>query len=124
MNVNGKNYRTIWLNENDDTVISIIDQRFLPHQFIIEDIHSVTDVVRAIKDMHVRGAGLIGATAAYGMYLACIEAANKNSFDENLNASAASLKSARPTAVNLEWAVDMQLQDISTGTSVEEKIKI
>jgi methylthioribose-1-phosphate isomerase len=124
MNVNGKNYRTIWLKEDDDTVIGIIDQRYLPHHFITEDLHSVHDVVLAIKDMHVRGAGLIGATAAYGMYLACTEAATTNSFNDHLNAAAASLKDARPTAVNLEWAVDTQLQAIATGASPAEKIKI
>src|SRR5215475_8016136 len=117
MKVNGKNYRTIWLKEDDTTVISIIDQRYLPHQFVIEHLHSVYDVVVAIKDMHVRGAGLIGATAAYGMYLASIEATRKNSFDNQLKASATLLKNARPTAVNLEWAVDMQLQAIATGVS-------
>ena len=91
MNVNGKNYRTIWLKEDDDTIISIIDQRYLPHHFVVEDLHSVHHVVLAIKDMHVRGAGLIGATAAYGIYLACIEAAATNFFDNHLNAAAALL---------------------------------
>ena len=124
MNVNGKNYRTIWVKEEDDTIISIIDQRYLPHQFIIKDLHSVHNVVLAIKDMQVRGAGLIGATAAYGMYLASIEAAATNYFDKHLNASAVALKNARPTAVNLEWAVDIQLQAIAKGASPEEKIKI
>lgn len=124
MNVNGKNYRTIWLNKEDDTIIGIIDQRYLPHQFVIEDLHSVNEVVNAIKDMHVRGAGLIGATAGYGMYLATIEACNKKNFDEHLNASAAALKASRPTAVNLEWAVNMQLKAIATGESTEEKINI
>jgi len=124
MNVNGKNYRTIWLNEDDDTIISIIDQRYLPHQFVIENLHSVQEVVHAIKDMHVRGAGLIGATAAYGMYQASIEATNKNSFDDHLNVCATALKAARPTAVNLEWAVHMQLNAIAKATTLEEKIKI
>jgi methylthioribose-1-phosphate isomerase len=70
MRVQSKNYRTIWLNEENEEVLSIIDQRYLPHQFIIENLSSVNQVVTAIKDMHVRGAGLIGATAGYGMYLA------------------------------------------------------
>src|SRR3954470_4566153 len=98
MNVNGKDFTTIWLK--DKSTISIIDQRYLPHQFIIEDLHSVNEVVRAIKDMHVRGAGLIGATAGYGMYLAAIEASGKPSFDNYLHESAYMLKSSRPTAVN------------------------
>ena len=123
MNVNGKNYRTIWVKEEDDTIISIIDQRYLPHQFVIKDLHSAGNVVLAIKDMQVRGAGLIGATAAYGMYLASIEAATTNFFDKHLNTSAVALKDARPTAVNLEWAVDIQLQAIAKGASPEEKNK-
>src|SRR6185436_7776005 len=124
MKVNGKNYRTIWLNEDDDSIISIIDQRHLPHQFVIEDLRSVHDVVAAIKDMHVRGAGLIGATAAHGMYLAAIEAGNKSSFDDHLTACAIELKHARPTAVNLEWAVNLQLDAIAKGVSPKDKIRI
>jgi methylthioribose-1-phosphate isomerase len=124
MNVNGKNYRTIWLKEDDDTIVSIIDQRYLPHQFVIEDLHAVNEVVHAIKDMHVRGAGLIGATAGYGMYLAAIEAGNKKNSDHYLNVCADALKASRPTAVNLEWAVHMQLKEIAKGTSPGEKIKI
>ena len=91
MKVLGKNYSTIWLKEEDDEVISIIDQRYLPHRFIIEDLHSVSEIVHAIKDMHVRGAGLIGAAAGYGMYLATIEASHKNSL-EHVLASAGALK--------------------------------
>src|SRR5215208_6632063 len=124
MKVEGKNYRTIWLKEETPDVISIIDQRYLPHRFVIEELHSVTEVVLAIKDMHVRGAGLIGATAGYGMYLATIEARNKSSFDAHLNECASLLKSARPTAVNLEWAVNRQLRAIADGKTVNEKIKM
>src|SRR5437762_525545 len=123
MNVNGKHYRTIWLKENDDETITIIDQRYLPHQFIIEDLNCVDEVVKAIKDMHVRGAGLIGATAGYGMYLAAVEAGKKK-FDNHLHESACNLKSSRPTAVNLEWAINRQLQAIAKGNSINEKIKI
>ena len=124
MNVNGENYRTIWLSEDDDSIISIIDQRHLPHQFVIEDLRSVHDVVAAIKDMHVRGAGLIGATAAHGMYLAAIEASNQRSFDDHLTACSIELKRARPTAVNLEWAVNLQLDAIAKGSSSKDKIRI
>jgi methylthioribose-1-phosphate isomerase len=74
--------------------------------------------------MHVRGAGLIGATAAHGMYLAAIEAGNKSSFDDHLTACAIELKHARPTAVNLEWAVNLQLDAIEKGVSSEDKIRI
>jgi methylthioribose-1-phosphate isomerase len=77
MNVAGKHYRTIWLKDNDTATVCIIDQRWLPHSFITEELHTVNEVAIAIKDMHVRGAGLIGASAAYGMYIAAMEAAGK-----------------------------------------------
>ena len=124
MNINGKHFRTVWLNENDPQVVSIIDQRMLPHQFVIEELHAVREVVDAIKDMHVRGAGLIGATAGYGMYLATIEAAQTKSFDEHLDQCAKEIAATRPTAVNLSWAINRQLTAIATRKSVDDKIKI
>ncbi len=116
MNVYGKHYRTVWLCEKDSTIVQIIDQRFLPFKFIIEDLLSVDDVAVAIKDMHARGAGLIGALAGYGMYLAALQAPH-NSDDahiESVNADGEKLKATRPTAVNLEWAVQRQLDAISS----------
>ncbi len=124
MKVAGKNYRTIWLKEDDDEAIQIIDQRHLPHKFIIEDLYSVDEMAYAIKDMHVRGAGLIGAAAGYGMYLAALEAREKSSFDEDFHKSSLKLKASRPTAVNLEWAVNRQLEALVKGASPDEKIKI
>ena len=111
MNVYGKHYRTIWLKEDDAHVVQIIDQRHLPHQFVVEDLRTVDDVARAIKDMHVRGAGLIGATAGFGMYLAALHAPAE-SFMESLAADGEKLKATRPTAVNLAWAVERQLEAI------------
>jgi methylthioribose-1-phosphate isomerase len=122
MKVLGKNHRTIWINEDDEEIISIIDQRYLPHRFIIEDVHTVSEMVHAIKDMHVRGAGLIGAAAGYGMYLATLEARHKSSF-EHILASADALKATRPTAVNLEWAVNRQLNVIADAKTASEKIE-
>jgi methylthioribose-1-phosphate isomerase len=124
MKVEGKNYRTIWFNEERPEVICIIDQRYLPHEFIVEDLHSVNEVAHAIKDMHVRGAGLIGATAGYGMYVAAMEAADKSLFDDYMYECASMLKATRPTAVNLEWAVNRQLNAISNGNTIKEKIEI
>lgn len=124
MKVGGIDYRTIWLSEEDNSVIRIIDQRFLPHQFVIEDLHSVAEVVQAIKEMHVRGAGLIGAAAGYGMYLAAMEAGKTDSFDKHLQHCAALLKSARPTAVNPEQAIKRQLKAIMSASTVSEKITI
>ena len=98
MRVNGKEYRTIWF-END--LVKIIDQTKLPHNFIIKELETVDHAVNAIKKMEVRGAPLIGATAAYGIVLAIKE--NKNF--EFIKKSSAKLVDARPTAINLQWAV-------------------
>jgi methylthioribose-1-phosphate isomerase len=124
MKVDGKYYRTIWLNESEPRLVSIIDQRFLPHRLVIVKLRSVEEIATAIRDMQVRGAGLIGATAAYGMYLATIDAGQKEHFEESLRKSAAMLKSSRPTAVNLEWAVEFQLAAILNGGSNEERTAI
>jgi methylthioribose-1-phosphate isomerase len=124
MNVNGKHYRTIWPKQDDPRVVQIIDQRFLPHQFVIEDLATVHAVAAAIKEMHVRGAGLIGATAGYGMYIAALEAAAQPDFDAALACAGEILKATRPTAVNLAWAVDRQLEQIARGRSPHEKIAL
>ena len=99
----------------------MIDQRFLPHRFVIEEINTVTQMATAIREMHVRGAGLIGASAGYGMYLATIEAAGSGSFDQGVAKAAAQLKATRPTAVNLSWAIERQLSSIARGKTAEEK---
>ncbi len=114
MKVNGKHYRTIWIKEGDEKVIQIIDQRSLPYKFIIEDLNSVDDFVRAIKDMHVRGAGLIGAAAGFGMYIAALN-------EDDLNLAGEKLKATRPTAINLAWAVDRQLKAVENAGN---KVKI
>ncbi len=125
MNVQGKHYRTIWLKKDDDTVVQIIDQRPLPHKFVIEDLHTVDDVARAIKDMHIRGAGLVGATAGYGMYIAALHAPKDSAeaFTAQMVADGEKLKATRPTAVNLEWAVHRQLNAIAAaGDDISAKI--
>jgi methylthioribose-1-phosphate isomerase len=90
MKVGGQHFRTIWLKPDDQRVVQLIDQRFLPHRFTIEEVSSVDQMVAAIREMHVRGAGLIGASAGYGMYLATIEAAKRPSrgIDQHLASSA------------------------------------
>ena len=112
MKVNGKHYRTIWLAEDDS--VAIIDQRLLPHRFVIERLQTVADVAIAIRDMHVRGAGLIGATAGYGMYLATRQATSGSvtAFWAEIERFAAELLATRPTAVNLEYAVNRQLDQL------------
>ncbi len=98
MRINGKKYRTIWY---EDDVVKIIDQTKLPHQFIIKDLKTIKDAVKAIKTMEVRGAPLIGGTAAYGIVLAIQE--NKNL--DFIKKSSEELVNSRPTAINLQWAV-------------------
>src|SRR5436309_12377308 len=124
MKVNGQHFRTIWLKPDDETVVQLIDQRFLPYRFVIEDVRTVEQMATAIRDMHVRGAGLIGASAGYGMYLAAIEGASRGSFDEHMARAAAQLKATRPTAVNLSWAIERQLKSIAEGKSAGEKVAL
>jgi methylthioribose-1-phosphate isomerase len=124
MKVNGKNYRTIWVKPGDKRIIQIIDQRHLPHEFVIENLNNSDQVAQAIKHMHVRGAGLIGAAAAYGMYIGTVEASQGNSFNEHMASVAEKLLNTRPTAVNLSWAVNRQLQAIRRGKSDKEKVDI
>ena len=103
MKIDGKEYRTIWFENN---IVKIIDQTKLPHQFIIKDLKTVKDAINAIKVMEVRGAPLIGATAAYGLVLSILEN-NDQSF---LKKSAEDLIKSRPTAINLKWSVNRMLE--------------
>lgn len=119
MKVWGRHYRTIWLK--DKTTVQIIDQRYLPHKFIMEDLQTVDAMATAIKDMHVRGAGLVGAAAGYGMYLAALKANPKN-FDNDIDWAAKKLIATRPTATNLSWAVTRQVKNIRSAKTLSEKI--
>ena len=106
MKIQNKEYRTIWFEDN---MVKIIDQTKLPHQFIIKDLRTVKDAVNAIKIMEVRGAPLIGGTAAYGIALAVQE----NNDPEFIKKSAEELIQSRPTAINLKWAVDRMMKKLS-----------
>jgi len=123
MRVDGKDYRTIWLSENPE-VVQIIDQRHLPFRFLIEDLVSVGDFEAAIRDMHVRGAGCIGATAGWGMYLAALEARQAPDLQASLAASGERLKATRPTAMNLFWAVDRQLAALASAADAAAAVEI
>jgi methylthioribose-1-phosphate isomerase len=116
MQINGKAYRTIWFENN---IVKIIDQTKLPHQFIIKDLKTVKDSINAIKTMEVRGAPLIGATAAYGLVLSILEK-NEQSF---LKKSSEDLIASRPTAINLKWAVDRMIKKLS-GINSNEVLKV
>jgi len=122
--VDGQHFRTIWLHPTNERVVQLIDQRFLPHRFVVEEVSTVEQMADAIRQMHVRGAGLIGASAGYGMYLAAIEAAKTNSFDQHLASAAARLKATRPTAVNLAWAIERQLTGMAKAKTAREKIEL
>ena len=109
MRINGSEKQTIWLDE-DGWSVNIIDQTKLPHKVQVENLTTVEDAARAIKDMLVRGAPLIGATAAYGLCLAV----RKDSSDQAMVTAIEFLNAQRPTAVNLRWALDVMnthLQD-------------
>ncbi|MEJ2690375.1 MAG: S-methyl-5-thioribose-1-phosphate isomerase [Deltaproteobacteria bacterium] len=123
MLVNGTHYRTIWLHPDDDRIVQIIDQRQLPHRFVVEDLRSVEDFVAAIKQMHVRGAGLIGATAGFGMYCAALNAPD-HCFENSIKTAADKLVATRPTATNLAWAVDRQLTAMASVVSLAQKRQI
>ncbi len=116
-------HRSIWVKPEDPEILQIIDQRFLPHELVIEDITSLDQTVQAIKDMHVRGAPLIGVTAAYGIYLALLHAPRDFSLKEYLVEVARKLRDSRPTAVNLEWAIRRMLKVIAGTKTLEEKIR-
>lgn len=119
---NGQKLRTLWVK--DDSTIQVIDQRKLPHDFIVQDITSVEETIWAIKEMVVRGAPLIGATAAYGMYFAAKEAQKIADPNKYIAISADKLKASRPTAVNLSHAVERQLTAIDQGETIKSKIAI
>jgi methylthioribose-1-phosphate isomerase len=107
MKIEGKDYKTIWFENN---IVKIIDQTKLPHIFLIKELKTCDDAVNAIKNMEVRGAPLIGATAAYGLVLSIIE----NNDLDFLKKSSKKLINSRPTAINLKWAVDRMLKKLST----------
>ncbi|MEE4242150.1 MAG: S-methyl-5-thioribose-1-phosphate isomerase [Desulfopila sp.] len=120
MNINGRHYRTIWPAAQDEGIISIIDQRHLPHRFVIEELTSLHMAWKAIRDMHVRGAGLIGATAAFAMHLAAQEAGADN-FTAHMEKAGRFLCESRPTAKNLSWAVQRILSASATAESTVDK---
>ena len=116
MKIEGKSYKTIWFENN---LVKIIDQTKLPHKFVIKDLKNVKDAINAIKSMEVRGAPLIGATAAYGLVLSIIEK-NDLSF---LKKSSEELIASRPTAINLKWAVDRMMKKLN-GINEKDILKI
>ena len=121
MIVKGKHYRTIWLSK-DGWSVNIINQVALPHKFIIEKLKTLKDAAEAISQMKVRGAPLIGVTAAYGICLAL----RKETSDTSISSAAEVLLRTRPTAVNLQWAVAKMLAFIKKipESNHEERIRV
>ncbi len=115
-------FRTIWVK--DQKTIEVIDQRQLPHHFVVVQLCTCDEVVHAIKSMIVRGAPLIGATAAYGVYLALLEIQNAGKSEGYLEEAFEKLRHSRPTAVNLFWALDRMKSALTPANNLEEQIEI
>jgi len=121
MRIDGTHYRSIWMDENPG-IVKVIDQRVLPFELRILDLKSSGDAFDAIANMAVRGAPLIGATAAFGLYLAAFRSDPEN-WCEEVRGAAEKLISARPTAVNLKYAVDLLMGKVICAASREAMIK-
>lgn len=124
MKINGKHYQTIWLKEGNEKVVQVFDQRFFPHKIEVFDITNTDEAAFVIKEMVVRGAPLIGVTAAYGMYLACLEAKTQNNPEEYLVQVVNKLNATRPTAVNLAWAINEMQLALKDVADLDEKIVV
>jgi methylthioribose-1-phosphate isomerase len=121
MKIGNQSYQSIWIDESDPSIVKVIDQQKLPFFFEIKDLRSVDDVFDAIDNMTVRGAPLIGAAGAFGIYLATLEINSQTNIREHLSNAARYLISCRPTAVNLSWAVSYvmgKLKDENSSTSL------
>ena len=132
MNVNGKPYRAIWPDPDDPAVVKIIDQKVLPHRFELIGLRTMEEAVAAIKDMTVRGAPLIGATGAWAVYLALVNRPATGDAAAFFEAACRTVANARPTAVNLAWAVEkvkavvLKEKDVSAwrATAFDEAARI
>jgi len=120
LHVNGHPYRTIWWN---DDIVRIIDQRMLPHEFVIEDIVTAEQMATAIRDMHVRGAPLVGVAGGCGVALAVARGGSDGRIDKVADDAAVMLKSTRPTAVNLAWAVDQVVASVHESRDGGAKLR-
>jgi len=121
MRIDGTHYRAIWMDKNPG-IVKVIDQRVLPFELQILELKSSDEAFDAIAEMVVRGAPLIGATAAFGLYLAAFRS-DPEKWCEEVQAAAEKLVSARPTAVNLKYAVDLLMEKVICAGSREAMIK-
>lgn len=123
MNVNGRYYTAVWIEDTDPKTVKIINQLCLPFRFEIKELRTVVEAYHSIVRMEVRGAPLIGIVAAYSIYLACLESAKKDNSDEYISQSAEYIKSSRPTAVNLFYSVDRMTCEVLKRKNIQEKIE-
>ncbi len=115
MKVDGVAYRSIWVDPQDGWSVHIIDQTKLPWSFQVLRLTEMEHVAHAIRTMQVRGAPLIGATAAYGLCLSLRQDASSDAMEQ----AAAVLRRTRPTAVNLAWALDRMLTRLRNTPQAE-----
>ncbi len=120
MNVGGKPYQSIWPDPVDPDRIHIVNQLLLPFEFRVDAIRSFAEALDAIRTMKVRGAPLIGVTAAYGVYLACLEAEKQRNAPAYVSECAEKIRSVRPTAVNLARCVDRIMNRVRAAGTVEK----
>ena len=123
MIINGQNFHTIWADSNNRESVKIIDQLKLPFEFSIKTLKSYSDAYDAIQKMVVRGAPLIGVTAAYGIYLAFCEKKSETRLEEWILQKCTEMKTARPTAVNLAYAID-EMQKVLHKVNNWEEAKL
>jgi len=114
LRASGEDFRTIWLKPDEPNVVQIIDQRKLPHEYVVANLKNYRDGADAIRDMLVRGAPLIGATAAWSVYLAAIEFNNSKNRVDSIGNAAREIGATRPTAINLRWALDRVMKRVRT----------
>ncbi len=119
MKINGTHYQTIWLK--DERTVQTFDQRFFPHQIVIESLTKLEDFETAIRDMQVRGAPLIGVTAAYGLYVAALEALEAPDFDVYFQNALKKLRKTRPTAVDLFHAIEKVARAVASDNNIHKK---
>ena len=113
MKIGNQNYQSIWLDESDPAIVCVIDQNKLPFFFETKELRSVDDIFCAIEDMTVRGAPLIGAAGAFGIYLSTLEINSRTNIREHLSNAARYLISCRPTAVNLSWSIHYVMEKLN-----------
>jgi methylthioribose-1-phosphate isomerase len=120
----GENFRTIWLKPDDPCIVQIIDQTMLPHEYVVRDLSDYRQGAHAIREMLVRGAPLIGATAAWSLYLAAIEGSETADPIAFVRQAALELSETRPTAVNLRWALDRVLSIVRLSSGDQDLVSL